>query len=220
MRNRSWMFLPLALLLLTGCAAGTAVSNGNETEMAQQVAEMSGEMIPASTGGDLMAAQTEAQARLLTEDVVLAAYERAVDLYSWFDLAQLPSAEESPTVDGISYRRVDYPGIADMEDLDDYLRGSFSDEVAARLLATGGEHPLYREIDGALYVAPSGRSRETDKGEIRAQVEQVGETAYAVNVAVDLLAEDRETVTGIECWSFPYEFVGGRWVFTDFALVY
>ena len=214
------MFLPLALLLLTGCAAGTAVSNGNETEMAQQVAEMSGEMIPASTGGDLMAAQTEAQARLLTEDEVLAAYERAVDLYSWFDLAQLPSAEESTTVDGISYRRADYPGIADMEDLDDYLRGSFSDEVAARLLATGGEHPLYREIDGALYVAPSGRSRETDKGEIRAQVEQVGETAYAVNVAVDLLAEDRETVTGIECWSFPYEFVGGRWVFTDFALVY
>ena len=58
------MFLPLALLLLTGCAAGTAVSNGNETEMAQQVAEMSGEMIPASTGGDLMAAQTEAQARV------------------------------------------------------------------------------------------------------------------------------------------------------------
>ena len=51
-------------------------------------------------------------------------------------------------------------------------------------------------------------------------MEQVGETAYAVNVAVDLLAEDRETVTGIECWSFPYEFVGGRWVFTDFALVY
>lgn len=220
MRNGSWMGLPLALLLLTGCAAGTAASNGNETAMPQQVAEVGREAVPVSTGGDLVAAQTESQARFLTEDEVLAAYERAVDIYSWFDLAQLPSAEESTTVDGVSYRKVDYPGITDMEDLNAYLRGSFSEEVAARLMATGGERPLYREIDGVLYVAPSGRSRDADKGEIRMQVEQVSETAYEVNVAVDLLAEDRETVTGVECWSFPYEFVGDRWVFTDFALVY
>lgn len=220
MRNRSWMFLPLALLLLTGCAAGTTATNGNGAEMAQQVAEVDREAVPVSTGGDMVAAQTESQARLLTEDEVLAAYDRAVDLYSWFDLAQLPSTEESTTVDGVSYRRVDYPGITDLEDLDAYLRGSFSEEVTARLLAIGGEHPLYREIDGVLYVAPSGRVRDTDKGEIRTQVEQVGETAYEVNVAVDLLAEDHETVTGVECWSFPYEFVGDRWVFTEFALVY
>lgn len=220
MRNGSWMFLPLALLVLTGCAAGTSGSNGNETEMVQQVAEVSREAVPVSTGGDLAAAQTESQARLLTEDEILAAYDRAVDLYSWFDLAQLPSTEESTTLDGVSYRRVDYPGITDMEDLGTRLRGSFSEEMAARLLATGGEHPLYQEIDGVLYVAPSGRSRDANKGEIRMQVEQVDETAYAVNVAVDLLAEDRETVTGVECWSFPYEFIEGRWVFTDFALVY
>ena len=155
MRNRSWMFLPLALLLLTGCAAGTTATNGNGAEMAQQVAEVDREAVPVSTGGDMVAAQTESQARLLTEDEVLAAYDRAVDLYSWFDLAQLPSTEESTTVDGVSYRRVDYPGITDLEDLDAYLRGSFSEEVTARLLAIGGEHPLYREIDGVLYVAPS-----------------------------------------------------------------
>ena len=37
-----------------------------------------------------------------------------------------------------------------------------------------------------------------------------------------LILEDRErlTVSGVECYSFPYRRETGRWVFTDFQLVY
>lgn len=90
-----------------------------------------------------------------------------------------------------------------------------------QLLATGGKRPLYREVDGALYVrANSGREKDPDKGKVSAQVKQESETAYAVNVTVDLLGEDRSEVTGVECYAFPYQWVEDRWVFTQFQLVY
>jgi hypothetical protein len=36
---------------------------------------------------------------------------------------------------------------------------------------------------------------------------------------VELLDSTRTAVTGLECWSFSYAYVDGRWVFTDFQLV-
>ena len=50
--------------------------------------------------------------------------------------------------------------------------------------------------------------------------ERLEDGLYFINVTVDLLGEDRETVVGLESWSFPYAFVEDRWVFTDFRLVY
>lgn len=64
------------------------------------------------------------------------------------------------------------------------------------------------------------RSRDAWKGAVSAQTEQTGETSYSVNVTVELLDDDGLTVTGLECWAFPYTFEGGRWVFTEFRLVY
>ena len=46
------------------------------------------------------------------------------------------------------------------------------------------------------------------------------DASYSVNVVVDLLGEDGQTVVGLESWSFPYVFLDDRWVFTDFRLVY
>lgn len=67
----------------------------------------------------------------------------------------------------------------------------------------------------------TGDSREPDDGKGRALVEanQQEEAVWFVNVTVDLLGEDRETVVGLENWSFPYAFEDDRWVFTDFRLV-
>ena len=62
------------------------------------------------------------------------------------------------------------------------------------------------------------REREDGKGAVTAEVEQTSETAFSVNVTVDLL--DQDVVTGMECWSFPYGLEDGRWGFTEFRLVY
>ena len=51
-------------------------------------------------------------------------------------------------------------------------------------------------------------------------MERRDDGSYQVNVTVDLLDEEQLTVSGVECYSFPYRRENGRWVFTDFQLVY
>ena len=109
-----------------------------------------------------------------------------------------------------------------MLELRSYLRSLFSEDVTNQLLATGGKRPLYREVDGALYVRPTlvGRKRIRIKGKVSAQVKQESETAYAVNVTVDLFGR---TAARSPVWSAMPSPTSGwrdRWVFTQFQLVY
>ena len=52
------------------------------------------------------------------------------------------------------------------------------------------------------------------------QIKPYGQAGYSVIVEVDLLADGGSTVTGVESYAFPYEFLEDRWVFTDFHLIY
>lgn len=216
MGKKVWVCICLALLL-TGCAGGERAADGN----ADRVAPPPAETAAAEQGGDMHAEQVAADARTLTEEEILAAYDRAVDIYSWFELSPLPDNGETVTAeDGAVCRRVDYPGVETMGDLRTCLRSVFSESVTEGLLSAGGDGIHYREINGALYVTGQGRSRDAWKGGVSAQTEQTGESTYSVNVTVELLDDDGVTVTGLECWAFPYAFEGGRWVFTDFQLMY
>lgn len=179
-----------------------------------------GDVPAASEEGALSSSRTQEEARTLTEEEVLSAYDRAVSVYEWFSLSTLPCGTEGLSVDGQTYYPVRSSGLESMEDLRIYLRGSFSQELTDQLLESGGQTPLYRDIGGALYVRPLSRSRDPLRGEVELRVEQTGQTAYAVNAAVDLLDEDQETVAGVEYWTFPYELVDERWVFTEFCLLY
>lgn len=203
MRMRKIVALGLMLAAVWAFAAGCA----------------DGDEVLAQERGELSAARTQEESRPLTEEEVLSAYDRAVTVCGWFQLSTLPCGEEGLNVDGNVYYPVRSDGLETLEDLQIYLRGSFSQELAEQLLSTGGDAPLYREIDGALYVRPVSRSRDPLRGDVELRVEQTGDTAYTVNAAVELLDEDK-TVSGVEYWSFPYELVDERWVFTRFQLVY
>lgn len=199
---RNWMLVPALVLVLTlGACGGTASST--EEEAAQ---------------GELSEARVEAAGRPLSEEEIISAYDRAVTAYSWFVVSPLPDTGQTVSQDGRIYRRVD--GMEELEDLRIYLNGLFAPEVTERLLATGGESPMYRDIDGALYVTGQGRERDPLKGKRQVEAQQVSDGEYSVNVTVDLLDRDGVTVTGLESWSFPYVYTGERWVFTDFHLIY
>lgn len=198
---RNWMLVPALVLVLTLSACGETASS---TEEAAQ--------------GELSEARVEAAGRPLSEEEIISAYDRAVTAYSWFVVSPLPDTGQTVSQDGRIYRRVD--GMEELEDLRIYLNGLFAPEVTERLLATGGESPMYRDIDGALYVTGQGRERDPLKGKRQVEAQQVSDGEYSVNVTVDLLDRDGVTVTGLESWSFPYVYTGERWVFTDFHLIY
>ena len=197
----------LLALLLTGCgaerapaAAASAPPEREADAVTFQAADVKNDMIQP------------------TPEEVLSAYDRAVTAFGWFRLAPLPCGGDPVLVDGTFYQRVARPGTSTMAELKTTLRGLFSDEVVERLLQEGEGLPLYREIDGALYVTGEAREREDGKGAVTVEVEQTSETAFSVNVTVDLL--DQDVVTGMECWAFPYVLENGRWGFSEFRLVY
>ena len=223
MREKVCLLL-LLVLLLTGCGAqkDAVKAEGPEQtrQQAMETAEPEVKSAAAEPDQNMTATMVEKKARPLTEEEILTAYDRSVTAYSWFDLSPLQVTGEATEVDGVAYYRVDARGIQDLEDLRIYLRSVFSDEVADQLLATGGDRPLYREIDGALYRRDGGREKDSAKGASSIEIEQISETEYSVDVTVDLLDEDQTAVTGLECWAFPYVYEEGRWVFSAFQLVY
>ena len=207
----------LCVLFLCGCGA-----DGTTSEMTDEAPVLQEETDTVQFGeeGALAAELVEDASRQLVDEEILNAYQRAEKICGWFELTPLPAGAESQSVDGRTYWKVDYPGVETMSDLRAYLQSVFSPELTERLLATGGDTPLYRELDGALYVTTGGRDRDRRKGNLTTQVERLDDTSYCVNATVDLLAADQTTVTGVECASFPYQLVDGEWVFTDFWLLY
>ena len=206
----------LSALLLTGCAAPA----GEAASASAPVSAARSDSAPAARVENMTSSMVESSARPMPEEEVLAAYERAQRVYGWFDLAPLPTVGEALTVNGRAYYRVDMEGMEELEDLRTYLRGVFSQELADRLLDGGSSRIQYRDVNDVLYAAGDSRDRDAGKGQVQVEVERLEDGLYFINVTVDLLGEDRETVVGLESWSFPYAFVEDRLVFTDFRLVY
>lgn len=201
------------ILALAGCAAPPG-----ETSDARR------DSVPAAQtelprAENMRVSLVESPAWPLPEEEILAAYERAQRVYGWFDLAPLPTSDENTVLDQNRYYRVAMDGIDELEDLRACLRSVFSQELTDRLLDGQASRIQYRDIGGVLYASGPQRDRDAGKGRISVETEQLEETVYSVNVLVDLLAEDGETVVGLESWSFPYAFEDDRWVFTDFRLV-
>ena len=213
---RAALFLTAALL--TGCGAAVSPSV-SESEPAKAVSAAPQEAAP-ETSENINAAEIRESDRELTEEEILAAYDRAVSAYEWFELSPLPCDGPVRLEDGVEYRRVEYAGFGTLEDLRTYLGSLFSEELISRLLAQDTPVPRYRDIDGALYVRPGGRAADAGKGAAAAAVEREEDGSYLINVTVDLLDGDLSTVAGVEFYAFPYREVGGRWIFTDFWLVY
>ncbi len=223
MKRIECLAVVLTGILLAGCASGKstsasyAASGVQSTEAA--VAGTSSDTVFAASGS-MSSEQIMQESRDLTEEEVLAAYDRAVTAYSWFDLDTIPSDGPMVFEGNTGYQRVSYAGISTLEELKTYLRSLFAESVVDQMLPPDVQTPQYRDIDGALYVVPASRGRDADKGAVTAQAERKSGNSFLVNVTVELLGQDLHTVTGVEFYSFPYAQVDGRWVFTAFDLVY
>ena len=154
------------------------------------------------------------------DEEVLGAYRAAVEAFWWFQVEPLPfDREDSQEVDGVTYYRVDYPGIDSTVTLRGYLKGLFSDDLVEELLPYDGTQ--YVDIDGVLYGQDGGRGADATRGAETVQVlRDDNPNRRIVRVSVEELdPEQNGAVVGTLTFDFPYEKVGEKWIFTDFSLV-
>lgn len=154
------------------------------------------------------------------DEEVLSAYRTAVEAFWWFQVEPLPfDKSDSREVNGVTYYRVDYPGIDSTVSLRGYLKSLFSDDLVEKLLPYGGTQ--YVDIDGILYVQDGGRGTDITRGAETAQVLRDGDpNRCTVRVTVEVLDPEQDgAVVDTLTFDFPYEKVGEKWIFTDFSLV-
>ena len=165
-------------------------------------------------------AETLSAAEGPDDETVLAAYRAAVEAFWWFQVEPLPfDRADSREVDGVTYYRVDYPGIDSTITLRGYLKSLFSDDLVELLLPYDGTQ--YVDLDGSLYGQDGGRGTDVTRGAETVQVLRGDDPdRCTVRVLVEVLDPEQDgAVTDIITYEFPYEKVGDKWIFTDFSLV-
>lgn len=245
--KKGWLPLLALFLLLAGCTgscgtqnvAGTAQPEQSVLPPASASAAPAGTSTPEATADSgpttpmpspetvatpspepsPEAVQTPEPEAAPTDEEVLEAYRLAQQAWSWFQVSPMPfDPTDSREVDGVTYYRVDYPGISSLSALRGYLKSLFSDALVDTLLPYEGVQ--YLEFDGALFVQDGGRGTDIYRGAEYTQVMRGDNpNRLAVLVTVEVVDPEQDgAVTGTEEYEFPYEKVGERWIFTDFSL--
>jgi len=197
------MVIFLVLLSLSACS-------NSEVPTTEEVTEVSAaeEMKEVPTDQEVTAAPTDEEVKL--------AYEKAREAYSWFDLTTMYSDGSSQIeYNGSIYVKVNQEGFESLSDLEAYLRSLFSDDIVDSLLATN----RYIDVDGALYALPADRGTNIFAGEEYHKIIRESDKKIIYEVTVDILDENFEKVADEEVFSFSYELIGDKWVFTNFSLV-
>ena len=215
----------LVICISAGCAINiTGITGETDSPAGGQTGKVSEQDGNGDAGKDTDKDMDEGPAEIpaLADEEIADAYQKAVEAFGWFEFGTMPADyEDVREIDGYQYNRVTHEKIKTYDDLKSYLQTMFTDEIVERLLAGDGSGVrLYRDIDGALYTIPAGRGSDIMKGEETYEIIRESDKEVYYLVRVEIYDDPFEmTVTGYENYSFPYEYIDGRWVFTHFELV-
>ncbi|MCL2112144.1 MAG: hypothetical protein FWH32_07875 [Clostridiales bacterium] len=154
----------------------------------------------------------------ITDAEVEALYEEAVKAYNWFNLAAMPiDGSVSAELDGMTYNKVDYPGISTHADLEAYLGTLFTADIVGDLL---GENETYVDIGGELYAIDGARGANIMMGDETHEVIREGDDEILFRVFVNVFdgpfMDEESKIEGVEVYDFTLVPVGGNWLFSVF----
>lgn len=190
------------------------------------------ETIPAETEEPVIPLEDEPSDRgeRPTDEQVLEAYHKARESYGWFagyddgglmldttDSISVPVAGEEAEW---TFFRVTRPELESIETLRAYLKDLFSDEIVDELLKPANN--LFVDgPQGGLYAMGAGRGANVNTGAVTEMVlwPEEGDGLCTVQVTIELLWEDPDFPMGVRSYSFPYQKVGDKWVFTHFEAI-
>ena len=157
------------------------------------------------------------------EQAVLADFEAAATLWSWFYMDEPPmDYNVTAEVDGALYYLTDIDGVETLEDLRTLLCRYVAPELADEWLDSAEQR--YRDIDGRLYALSAGRGGNESLGGYTCSVALGGDSGVLTQT-VTLLAWDDAmqtwTDTGkTESYEYPFVIVDGHAVFSAFPYPY
>jgi len=157
------------------------------------------------------------------ESFALADHREAVELWGWFHMTTLPlDYKQSVESDGYTYYRVQ--DIATMGGLRTLLTSRVSEELADAWLA---ENSLrYKEIDGVLYGLDADRGSSLELGSTDYTVEFAGDGGKVIGTTKvydtnqwDHVEKDFVVIDTLVT-EYPFDWVDGEAIFTDFPYPY
>lgn len=165
---------------------------------------------------------------ILNEDSVHNAFRKALEVYGWFDLCSMEmDYSKTAQINGQTYYKVISSEVVSYSELRTLVYSLFSVETGDRLLDENSETPKYIDYNGELYGIDAARGADTGKGEYTAEVEYVSNTSILYKVRVELIDFDENAgidnyrkVVGYEDYTYNYEYINNKWVFTNFSLYY
>ena len=161
-----------------------------------------------------------------SETQVRTAFEKALEVYGWFELCSLDSdSADKAEREGAVYYRVLSDEVPTYDVLRTLVYDLFDTTTGDALLREDDSTPPYIDVNGALYGQDFARGSDVEKGEYELTVEQESKTCFLCKVRVETLEfndgyKEYRRVSGYENYTYHYRLVGSRWVFTDFDLFY
>lgn len=152
-----------------------------------------------------------------TDSEVLAAYEKAVVVYDWFDIKPLPTNGEMKKEQGFMiYYNVTDPKIKTMGALRSAMDGVFTPNLTNMIL---GRRNMYREFNGLLYVAPAGRGVNQFAGNTTFKVVSRTADKIVLQSTTEIFGSDHKTIAKYQTKDFDYVKSLSGWRFNTFAAV-
>ena len=175
---------------------------------------------------ELQEQTTQALLPVPDEKTVRNAFDKALEVYGWFDLCSLDS-DSADTVEygGQTYYRVISDAVPSYDELRMLVFNLFDTQTGEELLREDSATPPYIDAGGALYCLDFARGVDMSRGDYTLSVEVQNSSVILCRVEVETLEYDDDSaeyrrVTGSEEFLYHYARVGTRWVFTDFSLFY
>ena len=134
---------------------------------------------------------------------------------SGFDLSTMKcDLDDSKQYNGFDYYRVTHDTIKTYAQLVDYLNTLFTDRVVSNLL--NENQNLYVDIGGALYTLNASRGVDNTKGNETHEIIREGDTKIVYRVKIEVVDVDTRSIEGHEVHNFNYEYIDGKWLFSNF----
>lgn len=156
-----------------------------------------------------------------TDAEIEAIYQRAVEVFGWFDMTTIPYDwdDQMEDANGWVFVRVAYDGISSLADLEAYLHAIFTPNVVSEMfdIVPG----RFRDFDGVLYVLGGDRGGMMDRGDTTHEIIRESDQRIIYRVTVEILDwETLETVVDTVTYDFVLTLVNGKWLFSNFNLTH